>query len=169
MHLKYEPSSEPLHTNPYIREPTPQSRLISAEGLVGQGEEGKMVAILNAFDGAYRSKEAIIILDGVERLLGWSRIGPRFSNDLLQVLQRPPLSLSRTHTNTHTHTHSLSFTHTYTDSLSLSFSLSTALVAWVQILSVLVGKEPPQGRRLLLIATSSNEDALSGTPIYDSE
>ena len=41
---------------------------------------------MEVFEGAYRSEHSVIVLDGIEKLLGWSRIGPRFSNEIAQIV-----------------------------------------------------------------------------------
>ena len=38
-----------------------------------------------AFEDAYRSPLAVVVLDGIERLVSYVKIGPRFSNEILQV------------------------------------------------------------------------------------
>jgi vesicle-fusing ATPase len=54
----------------------------------------KINQIVKVFEDAYRSKEACIIIDNLERLLEFIDLGPRFSNDMLQtlliLLKRPP-------------------------------------------------------------------------------
>ena len=61
-------------------------RLISPESLVKFMESGKYSAIYNTFEDGYKSPFSIIILDNIERLIEYIRIGPRFSNLLLQTL-----------------------------------------------------------------------------------
>lgn len=50
--------------------------------------------ISELFEGAYKSSHSVVILDGLELLLAWSRIGPSFSNAVLQALfvliKQPP-------------------------------------------------------------------------------
>uniref|UniRef100_A0A7S0EMV1 Vesicle-fusing ATPase n=1 Tax=Hanusia phi TaxID=3032 RepID=A0A7S0EMV1_9CRYP len=91
----------------------PCVQLVSAESLLSMSEQSKARAITEAFEAAYRSSQAIVILDGIEQLLGWTRIGPCFSNIILQTI------------------------------------------------SVLLKKSPPSNRRILILATTSNEQALS--------
>ena len=48
-----------------------------------------------AFEDAYRSPLSVVVLDNIERLVGYVRIGPHFSNEMLQTLlvlikKRPP-------------------------------------------------------------------------------
>ena len=64
----------------------PYVRIISPESLVRFMESGKYTAIYNTFEDGYKSPSSIIILDNIERLIEYIRIGPRFSNLLLQTL-----------------------------------------------------------------------------------
>mmetsp|Transcript_33024 Transcript_33024/g.77233 ORF Transcript_33024/g.77233 Transcript_33024/m.77233 type:complete len:741 (-) Transcript_33024:143-2365(-) len=73
----------------------PYTKLISAESLVNLSESAKCYKITKAFEDAYRSPLSVIVLDNIERLCGYVKIGPRFSNEILQVLlvliqRRPP-------------------------------------------------------------------------------
>lgn len=69
-------------------------RLIAAENFVGHSETSKVNAIQKVFEDAYKSSLSLIVLDGVERLLDYVRIGPRFSNVVLQglfnLIKKPP-------------------------------------------------------------------------------
>ena len=49
-------------------------------------ESGKYNAIYNTFEDGYKSPYSIIILDNIEKLIEYIRIGPRFSNLLLQTI-----------------------------------------------------------------------------------
>jgi vesicle-fusing ATPase len=64
----------------------PYVKIISPESLVRFMESGKYTAIYNTFEDGYKSPYSIIILDNIERLIEYIRIGPRFSNLLLQTL-----------------------------------------------------------------------------------
>merc|ERR1719440_2458228 len=61
-------------------------KLVSPDGLVGQSEAQKAMAIARVFDDAHKSPLSLIVLDELERLLEFVRIGPRFSNIVLQTL-----------------------------------------------------------------------------------
>jgi hypothetical protein len=63
----------------------PYTKLISAESLVNLSESAKCYKITKAFEDAYRSPLSVIVLDNIERLVGYVKIGPRFSNEILQV------------------------------------------------------------------------------------
>jgi len=64
----------------------PYIKLISPETLVGYSETGKANKITKIFEDAYKSPLSCIIVDDIERLLDYVRIGPRFSNMILQTL-----------------------------------------------------------------------------------
>lgn len=61
-------------------------RMVAAENYVGHSESGKASAITKIFEDAYKSSLSLIVLDGIERLMDYVRIGPRFSNIVLQAL-----------------------------------------------------------------------------------
>jgi len=44
---------------------------------------GKITKIVKVFEDAYRSQEAIIVIDNIERLIEYVSYGPRFSNHVL--------------------------------------------------------------------------------------
>ena len=64
----------------------PFVKLISPESFVGISEAGKAMAIARVFDDAHKSPLSLVVLDDLERLLEYVRIGPRFSNVVLQTL-----------------------------------------------------------------------------------
>jgi vesicle-fusing ATPase len=72
----------------------PFVKLISPETLVGYSETSKAAKITKIFDDAHKSQLSFIILDDLERLIDYVRIGPRFSNVVLQTLivliKKPP-------------------------------------------------------------------------------
>lgn len=63
----------------------PFVKLISPEQFVGSSDQFKINQIVKVFEDAYRSKQACIIIDNLERLLEYIDLGPRFSNDILQT------------------------------------------------------------------------------------
>jgi vesicle-fusing ATPase len=69
-------------------------RRIAAEQFVGWHEASKVEEINKVFEEAYKTPLSIIVLDDIERLMDYVRIGPRFSNTILQaffsLLKRPP-------------------------------------------------------------------------------
>jgi len=64
----------------------PFIKLVSPNGLVGMTEAAKAAHIARVFDDAHKSPLSLILLDDLERLLEYVRIGPRFSNIVLQTL-----------------------------------------------------------------------------------
>jgi vesicle-fusing ATPase len=73
----------------------PYIKFISAESLVNMSEVARCQKITQAFEDAYRSPLAVVVLDNIERLVSYVKIGPRFSNEILQILlvliqKRPP-------------------------------------------------------------------------------
>ena len=64
----------------------PYVKIISPESLVKYMESGKYTYIYNTFEDGYKSPYSIIILDNIERLIEYIKIGPKFSNLLLQTL-----------------------------------------------------------------------------------
>jgi vesicle-fusing ATPase len=64
----------------------PYVKIVSPEDLVGYSEYNKLGFINDIFENSYRSPLSLIIVDDVERLLEYVRIGPRFSNTILQGL-----------------------------------------------------------------------------------
>jgi vesicle-fusing ATPase len=64
----------------------PFVKVISPETLVGFTEAGKVGEISKVFDDAYKSPLSLIILDNIERIIEFIKIGPRFSNLVLQAL-----------------------------------------------------------------------------------
>jgi len=64
----------------------PFVKLISPNGMIGVGENTKAQMIARTFEDAHRSPLSVVVLDDLERLLDYVRIGPRFSNVVLQTL-----------------------------------------------------------------------------------
>lgn len=65
----------------------PFIKVISPRNMVGMSENEKVNYIKDRFMDAYKSEEAIIILDDIEGLIEYVDIGPRFSNSVLQALK----------------------------------------------------------------------------------
>ncbi|GAA6061702.1 hypothetical protein JCM10212_004934 [Sporobolomyces blumeae] len=73
----------------------PFIKLVSAENMVGFSEAQKISHLNKVFTDSYKSPLSCIVVDGIERILDWVPIGPRFSNGVLQALmvllgKRPP-------------------------------------------------------------------------------
>jgi vesicle-fusing ATPase len=64
----------------------PFLRYVGPNNFVGMGEATKLREIVTCFEDAYKSDLSLIVLDDLERLLDYVRIGPRFSNAVLQTL-----------------------------------------------------------------------------------
>ncbi|KAM0680422.1 transport between ER and Golgi ATPase protein [Glugoides intestinalis] len=65
----------------------PFIKIISPRHMVGLSEWEKVNYIKEKFMDAYKSEEAIIILDDIEGLIEFVGIGPRFSNSILQAIK----------------------------------------------------------------------------------
>jgi len=63
--------------------------------MVGFSEAQKVQAINKVFTDSYKSPLSVIVIDNIERLIDWVKIGSRFSNGVVQALmvllaRRPP-------------------------------------------------------------------------------
>ena len=65
----------------------PFIRMISPGELSGMSENAKIAYIDSTFRDAYKSPLNILVIDSIETLVDWVPIGPRFSNNILQVLK----------------------------------------------------------------------------------
>lgn len=98
----------------------PFVKFISADMLLGASDSSKAGSISAIFQDAYKSPLSMIILDDLERLVEYVRLGPRFSNSVLQALL------------------------------------------------VLIKKNPPTvGRKLMIIATTSQRNAIEELGLMD--
>ncbi|CUM63301.1 uncharacterized protein PRCAT00000872001 [Priceomyces carsonii] len=73
----------------------PFIKVLSAESLLGMSEPSKIQYIDNVFRDVYKSPLNILVIDKIENIINYVPIGPRFSNDILQMLmvyitKRPP-------------------------------------------------------------------------------
>uniref|UniRef100_A0A7I4D008 Vesicle-fusing ATPase n=1 Tax=Physcomitrium patens TaxID=3218 RepID=A0A7I4D008_PHYPA len=98
----------------------PFIKIVSAENMIGLQEPTKVAMIAKVFEDAYKSPLSIIILDNIERLIEYVRIGPRFSNLILQTLL------------------------------------------------VLLKRNPPKGKKLFVIGTTSEKDILESMGLLES-
>ena len=64
----------------------PYVKILSPNNLVKLMEGGKAQEIMSVFENAYKSPLSIVIIDNIERLIEYIKIGPRFSNLVLQAL-----------------------------------------------------------------------------------
>jgi len=97
----------------------PCVKIVSANDMVGMSEIGMSQYVSNAFFDAYKSEKSVVVLDSVERLIQLVRVGPRFSNIMLQTLL------------------------------------------------VLIKKQPPEGRKLLIVATTSVNEYLESLDLTE--
>ena len=63
--------------------------------MVGFSEAQKVQTINKVFTDSYKSPLSVIVIDNIERLIDWVKIGSRFSNAVVQALmvllgRRPP-------------------------------------------------------------------------------
>ncbi|KAI3406038.2 SEC18 [Candida oxycetoniae] len=98
----------------------PFIKMLSAETLVGMGEAKKIQEIDSVFRDVHKSPLNVLVIDKIETIINYNPIGPRFSNDILQVLD------------------------------------------------VYLTKQPPKGRRLLIIGTTSQFSVLKHMNLTDS-
>jgi vesicle-fusing ATPase len=73
----------------------PFIKLISPDNMVGYSESQKVTAITRVFADSYKSPLSVVVVDNIERLINWTPMGARFSNEILQTLlvlfkRRPP-------------------------------------------------------------------------------
>ena len=98
----------------------PFVKFVSADMLLGSSDSHKASTISAVFQDAYKSPLSMIILDDLERLVEYVRLGPRFSNAVLQALL------------------------------------------------VLIRKNPPtEGRKLMIVATTSQRNAMEELGLMD--
>ncbi|CAM9366574.1 unnamed protein product [Discosporangium mesarthrocarpum] len=64
----------------------PFIRKISADELIGMGDVSRANFISKIFLDSYKSPLSFILIDNLERIIEYTRIGPRFSNVVLQTL-----------------------------------------------------------------------------------
>ncbi|CAA9988039.1 N-ethylmaleimide-sensitive fusion protein, putative [Plasmodium knowlesi strain H] len=62
------------------------TKFITPENLIGYSEISRINYINKIFEDAYKTPLSLVILDNIERLIDYTRIGPRFSNPVLQAI-----------------------------------------------------------------------------------
>ena len=65
----------------------PFVRLLSPKDAINFNEAGRKDFIGKVFSDAYKSTLAIVVIDGIEQLIEWSPIGPRFSNPVFAAIK----------------------------------------------------------------------------------
>lgn len=61
-------------------------KILTPGDFLGLSEFAKINTLVSTFRMAYRSKQACIVLDELERIIEYIDEGPRFSNAILQTL-----------------------------------------------------------------------------------
>ena len=97
----------------------PFIKLLTPNSMIGFNEAMKIGHMQRIFEDAYKSTLSVIVIDNIERIVGWSAIGPRFDN------------------------------------------------AVVQALMILLKKQPPNGRRLLCLGTTSARSVLQQLDLFE--
>ncbi|KAG2387431.1 hypothetical protein C9374_001763 [Naegleria lovaniensis] len=64
----------------------PYVRVVSPNSMIGMDEFAMCQHVSEAFLDAYKSEKSVVVLDNIERLIQLVRVGPRFSNMMLQTL-----------------------------------------------------------------------------------
>ncbi|KAK6463670.1 cytoplasmic protein [Scheffersomyces coipomensis] len=64
----------------------PFIKMLSAESVVGRSEAQKIQYIDTVFRDVYKSPLSVLVIDKIETLINFVNIGPRFSNDILQLI-----------------------------------------------------------------------------------
>lgn len=64
----------------------PLVRLLSPDSMIGMQDYQKCQLLLKVFTDAYRSPLSVIFIDDIERIIEYTPIGHRFSNQVLQTL-----------------------------------------------------------------------------------
>jgi vesicle-fusing ATPase len=72
----------------------PYIRMITPDMFIGKSSSEICNKIRTIFTESYKSKYSIIIMDDIERIIGYTRVGPRFDVNILQTLmimiKKPP-------------------------------------------------------------------------------
>ena len=89
-------------------------KLITADKFIGMSEDNVCRELVSIFSNAYRSMKAAVIIDDLDLIIEYSRMGPRYSNKILQAV----LTFMRTPT-TPTHKLSIFITTTKKEELEL--------------------------------------------------
>jgi vesicle-fusing ATPase len=61
-------------------------KVVTAKHFIGRPEDRVCSEILDIFENAYRSPKSAIVLDKVDALIEYSKVGPRFSNRIMQSI-----------------------------------------------------------------------------------
>lgn len=58
----------------------PFAKFVSASSMLEMGEQAKIGYLRKVFNDAYKSPNSIVIIDGLEQIIEWTPVGPRFQN-----------------------------------------------------------------------------------------
>ncbi|CAB1312015.1 unnamed protein product [Coregonus sp. 'balchen'] len=123
----------------------PFIKICSPDKMIGHSEIAKCQAIKKIFEDAYKSQLSCVVVDDIERLLDYVPIGPRFSNMVLQallvLLKKPPPKVRF-------------------DTLPYMIWYRMLWLALSLIFISITCFPPTQGRKLLIIGTTSRKDML---------
>jgi vesicle-fusing ATPase len=61
-------------------------KVMTVKQFIGRSEDRVCSEILDIFENAYRSPESAIVIDNVNAIIEYSKVGPRFSNRILQSI-----------------------------------------------------------------------------------
>jgi len=61
-------------------------KIISPEKYIGVGTYGRIFSFNKIFNDAYKTRESLIIIDNIERLIEYVATGPDFNNTLMQAI-----------------------------------------------------------------------------------
>lgn len=84
-------------TSVAIQSKVPFVKFILSDDLIGRPESYKVNFITRCFDDAYKSKQSLIIIDDLDRILEYVEVGKRFNTNILAafmvvIKRRPPKS-----------------------------------------------------------------------------
>lgn len=146
----------------------PFIKLVSPENMIGFSEAAKIQYLNKVFTDAYKSPQNIVVVDSIERIIDWVPIGPRFSNLVLQALMvlmtKQPPNVSYIPVKSVRQLR-ISYIVIYCHTVSL-FVEKMATLAFVLLL--LRFTNVPQGRRLLILGTTTQRSVLQQLDLYDS-
>lgn len=86
-----------IATSVALKANIPFVKFILSDDLIGKSENYKVNFIVRCFEDAYKSKQSLIILDDLDRILEYIEVGKRFNNNILGaflcvIKKRPPKS-----------------------------------------------------------------------------
>lgn len=64
----------------------PYVKMITPEKYLGVPTMGKINSLNRIFNDSYKSKESVIVIDCLERIIDYVQIGPEFNNQVMQSL-----------------------------------------------------------------------------------